>query len=98
MWCIKSSAEEKRNVQIDFDDDDKDIKELQLPIKPRTAYQMFVKMECNRLREGSEERFRKISYRNMATESWRHLSPSERVVYTSFPVFFSKTCFFDDPN
>lgn len=96
MCCIKSSAEEKRNAQIDFDDD-KDIKELQLPIKPRTAYQMFVKMECNRLREVSEERFRKISYRNMATESWRHLSPSERVVYTSFPVVFSKICFLD-PN
>ncbi|PON69657.1 ARID DNA-binding domain containing protein [Parasponia andersonii] len=47
----------------------------------RTAYQIFIRRECDRLRRTNGEKLRGQSFRSMADDAWRHLSESERQPY-----------------
>ncbi|KAF4389760.1 hypothetical protein CsatB_030470 [Cannabis sativa] len=47
----------------------------------RTAYQIFIREECDRLKKTRGVRQRGQSFRSMADDAWRHLTESERQPY-----------------
>ncbi|CAI9103558.1 OLC1v1002069C1 [Oldenlandia corymbosa var. corymbosa] len=51
------------------------------PQKARNSYQMFLRMECERLKKIHGENSRNMNLRVMAIEAWRHLSDNDRLPY-----------------
>ncbi|XP_062081825.1 putative high mobility group B protein 11 [Humulus lupulus] len=47
----------------------------------RTAYQIFIREECDRLKRTNGEKLRGQSFRSMADDAWRHLSEIDRQPY-----------------
>lgn len=80
MWAGPGTPEQKSNKQKKLENKDV-LKDLKAPQKARTAYQLFVKSECERLRKTNGECSGTVSYRDLATEAWKHLSQSDRQVY-----------------
>lgn len=51
------------------------------PMKPRTGYHIYVRLECNRLKMIHGETVSSTNLRNMATKAWKALSDKEKKVY-----------------
>lgn len=56
------------------------IKEAEAPLKPRTGYQIFLRIACHKLKEIYGESSSSPNIRDMAIEAWRHLSEEDKLV------------------
>ncbi|CAI9768902.1 unnamed protein product [Fraxinus pennsylvanica] len=57
------------------------IKEADAPLKPRTGYQIFLRIACHGLKEIYGENSSSQNIRDMAIEAWRHLSEEDKLPY-----------------
>lgn len=62
-------------------DDKKNIHESRCPPQPRSAYQIFLKMECDRLKKIHGETPGTLNFRAMALKEWKNLSEKDRQPY-----------------
>ncbi|KAL2468691.1 High mobility group B protein 10 [Forsythia ovata] len=57
------------------------IKDTDPPLKPRTGYQIFLRIACHRLKKTHGESSGSQNIRDMAIEAWRHLSEEDKLPY-----------------
>lgn len=75
------SAEQKKPV-VQTSPKNKDVKkDPKAPIRARTAYQIFLRKECERLKKVHGESSASRNLRTMAIDAWRILSESDRQPY-----------------
>ncbi|KAF5952168.1 hypothetical protein HYC85_010112 [Camellia sinensis] len=75
------SAEQKKPV-VQTSPKNKDVKkDPKAPIRARTAYQIFLRKECERLKKVHGEGSANRNLRTMAIDAWRILSESDRQPY-----------------
>lgn len=64
---------------------DKELKKercgLEAPVKARTAYQLYLKLECDRFKNAHGDNSVNQKVRDEIIDTWRHLSESERKPY-----------------
>ncbi|KAL3538282.1 hypothetical protein ACH5RR_001648 [Cinchona calisaya] len=72
---------EKKPILQTFLDEKTIVRDPCAPPKARTSYQLFIKMECDRLRKIHGENSGSLNLRNMAIDRWRHLSQNERLPF-----------------
>ena len=73
------TPEQKTTFQTSLDEETV-MRDLCAPQKARNSYQLFLKMECQRLRKIHGDASGSRSIRDMAIDAWRHLSEDDRLV------------------